>query len=185
MTRLALALVAVALLWPAPVQAQAQRTDFATVARATCDPRPACAIPQRGTITCPGGGEASPSLMPPWCEAGSRTRVRDRLLVYSVVEANDSRVPVGSTIAFRLNMNLDSDTLSGPIWGTYTIEVPDLGTWEGIWVGRARDNTYWTYHVVLHGTGALDGALIMAEGIWRAGQGDRLTGQIVETRRHR
>ena len=184
MSRLAFALVAAALLSPAPVHARPQRTEFATVGMGTCDPRPACVIPQRGTITCPGGGEASPSLMPPWCEAGSRTRVRDRVLVYSVVQSNDSRLPVGSMITFRLNMNLDSDTFSGPIWGTYTVEVPDQGTWEGIWVGQAHSATYWTYQVVLHGTGGLDGLFIRAEGIWRAGEGDRLTGQIVETRQH-
>jgi hypothetical protein len=181
MSKLVLAMAAAALLAPAQVQTQSERTEFETLAKATCSPLPSCALPQRGTITCPGGGEPSPSLMPPWCESGSRTRVRDRMLVYSIVETNDPRV--AGTITFRLNMNLDSDSFSGPIWGTYTLEVPDQGTWEGIWVGKARSATYWSYAVVLHGTGGLDGMYIRAEGVWRAGVGDRLDGEIVEVGR--
>lgn len=182
MSRLVLALVAAALLSPTAVHARPHRTEFATWAVATCTPLPTCAVAQRGTITCPGGGEPSSSPMPPWCGPGSRTRVRDRVLILSVVQANDPRVT--GTISLHVNMNLDSDTFSGPVWGKYTMEVPDLGTWEGIWVGRVQSATYWTYQVVLHGTEGLDGLFLLAEGRWRAGDGDRLTGQIVDARRH-
>lgn len=107
------------------------------------------------------------------------------MLVYSVVQSDDERVAAGATITFRLNMNLDSDSFSGPIWGTYTMQVPGQGTWEGIWVGKAHSATYWTYGVVLHGTAGLDGLFIRAEGTWQAGQGDRLTGEIVDAGHHR
>ena len=181
MSRLIVIIVAVALLSPGAARAQGERTEFDTLAMAACAPLPSCAIPDRGSIACPGGGESSTSLMPPWCPAGTRTRVRDRVLVYTIVETSERRV--SGTITFRLNMNLDSDTFSGPIWGTYKLEVPDQGSWEGTWVGRARTAAYWTYNVVLHGTGELEGLLLRADGVWRAGKGDRLSGVILDTDR--
>jgi hypothetical protein len=180
MSRLLLAMAATALLSPALAAAEPERTEFTALGMATCTPFPMCIVPQRGNIWCPGGGEALPSLMPPWCESGSRTRVRDRVLVYTVVETTDSRV--AGTITLRLNMNLDTDAFKGPMWGTYTLEVPDQGTWEGIWTGWAHSVTYWTYRLMLHGTGGLEGLYVHADAVWRAGQGERLVGHIIDPR---
>jgi hypothetical protein len=168
----------VALLFPAAAHGQAQRSNFETLAKATCSPTPSCAIPQRGTITCPGGDEPSPLLMPPWCSAGSQTHVRNRVLVYTILSTTDRRV--SGTITFNLNMNLDTDSFSGPIWGTYRLEVPDRGSWEGTWEGLAHSGAHWTYRVVLHGAGEFEGLQVRADGEWRAGQGDRLTGVILD-----
>jgi hypothetical protein len=176
MSRLLLSTAAAVLLAPALVSAEPERTEFTTLGMGTCAPFPACLVPQRGDISCPGGGEALPSLFPPWCEAGSRTRVRDRVLVYTVVQTTDPQL--AGTITFRLNMNLDTDTFSGPMWGTYSIEVPDQGRWEGTWTGRAHSVGYWTYRLMLHGTGGLDGLFVRADAVWRVGQGEQLVGYI-------
>lgn len=180
MSRSLLAMAATVLLAPSIVDADSLRTDFTSLELATCTPFPACIVPQRGDISCPRGGEALPSLMPPWCEPGSRTRVRDRVLAYTVVQATDSRV--AGTVTLRLNANLDTDSFSGPMWGTYSIEVPDQGRWEGVWAGWAHSVGYWTYRLVLHGTGGLDGLYLQADAVWRAGQGERLTGHIIDPR---
>ncbi len=150
-------------------------TPFATVARGACAPLPSCAVPLRGNISCPASGEPSSALMPPWCAEG-RTRVRDRMLVYQIVQSTDDRV--SGTVTFRLNMNLDSAMFKGQIWGTYQIEVPGRGVWEGTWEGLAHSATFWTYKVVMFGSGEFEGLMIRADGTWKAGQGDMLNGTI-------
>jgi hypothetical protein len=165
---------------PATASAQRESWDFETVNKNVCSPLPSCALPQRGTITCPGAGvEALPGLMPPWCPAGSRTMVRDRMLTFGVVSTNDERVRGGITMKF--NMNLDTDTFSGHIWGTYLLEVPGRGSWEGMFEGRVNSASMWTYRVVAFGTGEFVGLQLRADGLWKAGQGDRLSGQIQST----
>ncbi len=156
--------------------AQVVTSEFATVAKAVCSPKPSCAIPQRGIISCPGGGEPSIGLMPPWCPPEGRTKVRDRMLVYQILQTTDDRV--SGTVSFRLNMNLDSASFSGPIWGSYLIEVPERGNWEGTWQGTAHSGSFWTYKLVLFGSGEFDGLKIKADGTWKAGEGDMLNGTI-------
>lgn len=146
----------------------------------TCSPLPSCAIPQRGTISCPGAGvDALPGLMPPWCPAGTRTNVRDRMLRFGVVSATDERVR--GTITMRFNMNLDTDTFKGHIWGSYLLEVPDRGAWEGMFEGKVNSLSMWTYRVLAFGNGEFEGLQLRADGLWKAGQGDRLFGEIATT----
>lgn len=125
------------------------------------------------------GIEALPGLMPPWCPAESRTKVRDRMLNFGIVETTDERVQ--GTITMRFNMNLDSDTFSGHFWGTYLLEVPGRGSWEGMLEGKINSATMWTYRVVAFGTGEFEGLQFRADGLWKAGVGDRLTGLIEAT----
>jgi hypothetical protein len=173
---LVLPLVALgALLAPALVASQAKSTEFTVLNMWFAG--------ERGAISCPGGGDPSPSLMPPWCEPGSRTHVRDRALVGKVTESTDPRI--AGAVFTRINLNLDSSTFSGEAWGTYVIEVPERGRWEGIWQGKVHRIDYWTYELVLHGSGEFEGMQIKADGVWPAedGMGERLTGRILETPR--
>lgn len=153
-------------------------TAFRSLAFAVCTPLPSCALPQRGIITCPGGTEISSGPFAPWCSPDSRTKVRGRMLKYGIVESTDPRVAGEVTMLF--NMNLDSSTFTGPFWGSYSIEVPGHGAWEGTLEGKAHSGAFWTYKVVLFGGGELEGFRIRANGEWRAGQGDRLDGRIVD-----
>lgn len=137
------------------------------------------AIPQAGEITCPGGGEPSASLMPPWC-VDSRTKVRNRVLTGLVDTASDPRVQ--GTIKTVMNLNLD-DSFEGPAWGTYEIEVPGRGTWEGTWQGRHRGLRLATYHLVAHGSGEFEGLQLRADLVWQAGKGESITGEIFGLRK--
>lgn len=159
-----------------PAAAQRDRTDFHALAIYT-------AIPERGEITCPGGSEPSPSLMPPWC-GDTRTKVRDRVVTGSIVQSSDWRV--GGATKTVMNMNLDP-SFEGPIWGTYVIDVPGHGTWEGVWQGQYFGPTLATYRLVAHGSGEFEGFELRALLVWQAGKGESITGRIFEppTRRHR
>jgi hypothetical protein len=177
----ALLALAACLVLPLTVRAQREVTDVQTLSKSLCTPMPVCAIPERGSITCPGAGvEALSGLLPPWCPAGSRTSVRDRVLKMWVLQATDDRV--AGSITMRLNMNLDTDTFSGHVWGSYLVDVPGRGSWEGMFEGKVNSASMWTYRVVAFGTGEFDGLQLRADGLWKSGVGDRLTGQISTTR---
>ena len=115
----------------APATAQPNRSEFESHAWYT-------AIPERGAITCPGGGEPASSLLPPWC-GGDRTKVRDRVLTGFIDSTSDERV--AGTIRVVMNMNLDA-SYQGPVWGTYEIQVPGRGAWEGTWQGRSMEGLW-------------------------------------------
>ena len=177
-----LALAASLVLAPGAALAQRQVTDFQSLAiSAACTPFPSCAIPERGSISCPGAGvEAAPTLLPPWCPAGSRTKVRDRVMKMWVLQSNDERV--AGVITMRVNMNLDTDSFSGHAWGSYLIEVPGQGSWEGMFEGTVDSPTMWMYRMVAFGTGEFEGLQMRADGVWKYGVGDMLTGKIATTK---
>jgi len=177
-----LALAASLVLVPGTALAQRQVTDFQSLAKAVaCSPLPSCAIPERGSISCPSAGvEAAPTLLPPWCPAGSRTKVRDRVMKMWVITSTDERV-AGGVITTRFNMNLDTDSFSGHAWGSYLIEVPDRGSWEGMFEGKV-DGPTWTYRVVAFGTGEFEGLQMRADGVTQYGVGDSLRGKIATTK---
>ena len=151
----------------APATAQPNRSEFESHAWYT-------AIPERGDITCPSGGEPASSLMPPWC-VGDRTKVRDRVLTGFIDSTSDERV--AGTIRVVMNMNLDA-SYQGPAWGTYEIEVPGRGAWEGTWQGKFHGGSLGTYRLVAHGSGEFEGLELRAVIVWQAGQGESSTGEI-------
>jgi len=179
---LLLALAASLVLVPGTASAQRQVTDFQSLAiAAACSPFPDCAIPERGSISCPGAGvEAASTLLQPWCPAGSRTKVRDRVMKMRVIKSTDARV--AGVITMRVNMNLDTDSFSGHAWGSYLIEVPDRGSWEGMFEGKVESDMMWTYRLVAFGTGEFEGLQMRADGVWKYGVGDMLTGKIATTK---
>jgi hypothetical protein len=136
------------------------------------------AIPARGSISCPGGGAPLPSLMPPWCP-GSRTAVRQRTLTGAVVETTDPRL--SGTAALVMNMNLD-ESFEGPIWGTYAIDVPGRGTWEGTFEGKWEGPTLASYRLIAHGSGEFEDLELRASLVWQAGKGESWNGFVVEPR---
>jgi hypothetical protein len=103
--------------------------------------------------------------------------IRDRMMVYQIVETSDTRI--SGSVILRFNMNLDSTSFSGHFWGTYLIEAPGRGTWEGLLEGDVNSPTKWTYRVVLFGSGEFEGLQLRADGTWQAGDGDRLRGLIL------
>lgn len=162
---------------------QEEASGFTSLARGACSPLPFCAIPERGEIWCGRGNEGSNQLMAPWCPAEGRTKVRGRELIYYIVQSADDRV--SGPVKLVANMNLDSATLTGHVWGTYHIEVPNRGAWDGTWEGEAEGvMSKWVYKVVLVGSGEFEGLKLTADGVWQAGVGDMLSGEIRQ-RAHR
>jgi hypothetical protein len=83
--------------------------------------------------------------------------------------ATDPRVSGISTVVS--NGNLDPSG-TGPIWGTFVIEVPPSedcqggGRWEATWAGAVSYSEYYCYwHVVTHGvSGCVEGLQASYEG---------------------
>ncbi len=135
------------------------------------------AVPERGDITCPGGGTPAPGLFPPWCPPGTRTEVRDRVLT-GVVTGSDPRL--NGVVTIVMNFDLNSTSFTGPIWGTFKWEIPGKGSWKGIWEGEYNGLPGAAYQFIGHGTEALDGQRLEVHAVWVTGGGERLSGRIIE-----
>jgi len=114
------------------------------------------------TILCPGHTPTSDPMQP--CPEGSRTHVRDGLVISRVI-ADDPRLTGWMTV--ELNANFDAD-FEGPAWGTFSIDVDDEeGTWEGTWQGlRVAEDGHWVATLNVQGRGfggGVDGLKLMAE----------------------
>ena len=115
-----------------------------------------------GTAKCPGYEPTGLPEQP--CPAGSRTHLRDAVIVSQVYSVDD-RVTGSMTIV--LNANWDADA-AGPLWGTFILAVDSGGTWEGTWQGMrervAEDQWTGLLHVVGKGYGGvIDGMKMMVE----------------------
>ncbi|MGC9335363.1 MAG: hypothetical protein ACP5JJ_14515 [Anaerolineae bacterium] len=134
-----LALLIVTVLGPQPATARAVRTEF------TGTETPIQLIDPGDSHVLPNGG------------------VHIRGKVFQAAEvATDPRVSGTSMVVS--NGNLDPSG-TGPIWGTFVIEVPSSqdcqggGRWEGTWAGQVSYSEYYCYwHVVTHGvSGCVEG----------------------------
>ncbi len=131
-----LLLLAIVLLSVSPMSGQAIFTDFTgqTVTKTV--------FLNYGTFFCPGGEPTGP--FPPYapCSPGSRVNFRGVVFQHSET-ASDSRM-IG-TMQIVFNGNTDGWTLgppvgpgSGPVWGTWRMEVTEGGVWEGTYTGDRK-----------------------------------------------
>ena len=115
-----------------------------------------------GTVKCPGYEPVMDPEQPP-CPIGSRTHIRDAVIVTRVF-SDDPRIAGWMTV--ELNANWDAD-FQGPIWGTFSLLLDSDGTWVGTYQGlRAFENGEWVaeLHVSGKGLGGLvDGMKMTAE----------------------
>ncbi len=92
-----------------------------------------------GTFQCPGGDPAGPFPPTPPCTPGSRVHVRG-MLVQHDIQASDPRM--SGRMVFVFNANTDGFTPfgagSGPLFGTWRMEVTEGGTWEGTYTGERK-----------------------------------------------
>lgn len=140
------------------------------------------AIPHRGDISCQGGAPALEKLMPPWCEPGSKTIVRNRELT-GTLNSKDPRT--SGNVSVIMDMDLDSTSYTGKIWGTFLWYIPGKGTWEGTYTGEYNGQTSAAYRYTGHGTGDFQGMHIEVYAIWVAVKGEMLSGHIIEPGRVR
>jgi hypothetical protein len=127
---------------------------------------PSANLPVRGVIKCLGLDNPTPADgdFAPWCPAGTWTTVRGRVLS-GKWETSDPNT-TGSMLLF-FALNLDSTTFTGPVWGTFILDVPGKGTWEGSFAGEyAGQRSVVRY--LGNGDGQFQGSTIMAEAIYEA-----------------
>lgn len=127
---------------------------------------PSANLPVRGVIRCVGLGNPSPadSDFAPWCPAGTWTTVRGRVLS-GKWETSDPDT-TGSMLLF-FAFDVDSATFTGPVWGTFILDVPGKGTWEGSFRGDYAGQRCVTRYVG-NGDGRFQGYTLMAESIYEA-----------------
>jgi hypothetical protein len=118
-------------------------------------------FPFRGVIQCMGAGNPAPADQdtPPWCPAGTRTVVTNRILTGKWVMSDAS---VSGNMTWFMNFNVDSATFTGPWWGEFMLDVPGKGTWQG-WFWGESSGAYMAYRAIGIGTDGLDKCTIMIE----------------------
>jgi len=116
----------------------------------------------RGVIQCVGLGNPAPADqdMPPWCPAGTRTVVTNRILAGGKWVMSDPNV--SGNITWFMNFNVDSATFTGPWWGEFMLDVPGKGTWQG-WFRGESSGAYMAYRLIGIGTDGFDKCTIMVE----------------------
>jgi len=127
---------------------------------------PAANLPVRGVIKCLGLDSPTPADrdFAPWCPAGTWTSVRGRVLS-GKWETSDPNT-TGSMLLF-FGFSVDSTTFAGPVWGTFILDVPGKGTWEGSFLGEyAGQRGVMRY--LGNGDGQFQGCTLMAESVYEA-----------------
>jgi len=136
--------------------------EFTGTASMASDPaNPNTSYPVRGFVQCIGGGNPAPADrdLPPWCPPGTRTEVKARV-VLGKWETSDPNL--NGTMRWYLNFQVDSATFAGDWWGSFVLQVPGKGTWEGrVW--GETSGIQMNYRLIGIGTGAFDKSTMMAE----------------------
>jgi hypothetical protein len=105
-------------------------TEFSGTEAAKDPANPVASLPFRGSIRCVGGGNPAPSdqIVPPYCPEGTWTVAKGRVLTmrWATSDANTT-----GYITYFMFFSLDSSTYTGPWWGSFVLEVPGKGEWEG------------------------------------------------------
>ena len=118
-------------------------------------------LPVRGVIKCVGAGNPAPADrdLPPWCPPGTRTEVKGRITVGKWVTSDPN---TSGTMRWYINMNVDSATFTGAWWGSFLLDVPEKGTWEGWWWGESVGMQA-ANRLIAVGNGGFDQSTFMAE----------------------
>jgi len=99
---------------------------------------PVGAFLSSGTVTCPGTQPTGNPMQP--CPPGSRMNFRDVSWKSRVM--SPSALLTGWLYS-EGNNNLDADA-TGPVWGTFRIELDAGGVWEGSWTAdRSKTEDVW------------------------------------------
>lgn len=139
---------------------------FAGVESGKVPGNPSANLPVRGVIKCVGMGNPTPADadFAPWCPAGTWTTARSRVLS-GKWETSDPNTTGSMLLYFAFNV--DSTTFTGPVWGTFILDVPGKGTWEGSFVGEyAGQRGVMRY--LGNGDGQFQGSTLMAESVYEA-----------------
>ena len=128
-------------------------------------------IPVRGLVKCQGAGNPAPAdgLMPPWCPPGTQTSALGRILVGKWVTSDPNTT---GDMRWYMNLNVDSATFTGSWWGSFLLDIPGKGTWEGWFWGESaatpnptagEAGNGGTFRLIGIGHGAFEQSSIMVE----------------------
>lgn len=110
-------------------------------------------------------------------EGSMRNHARGLTTVYDTVS---SEPLYDGTSTVVINWNVDWATMTGPMWGTFHLELDAYdGGYTGTWVGKfTGDQRVWVGHGVAHGYGDVDGYKVQFDLAW-APFGDTASGYIL------
>ena len=119
-------------------------------------------IPFRGVIKCLGTGNPSPADtdLPPWRPAGTQTSATNRVMAGKWVTSDPN---TSGDMTWFHNFTLDSVTFAGPWWGSFMLNAPGKGTWQGWYWGESLAGGAWYWRVIGVGFGGFDQSTFMAE----------------------
>lgn len=129
----------------------------------TGSPAPAAVpYPFRGIIKCLGAGDPAPADkdLPPWCPPGTQTSAMNRIQGGKWVTSDPNTT--GDMTWFH-NFTVDSATFAGPWWGSFMLNVPGKGTWQGWYWGEGYAGGTWYLRLIGVGFGGFDQSTFMAE----------------------
>lgn len=135
-------------------------------------------VPVRGLVRCEGADNPSPADkdMPPWCPAGTITTVVGRIVVgkWATSDANTT-----GDIRWYMYFNVDSATFTGPWWGSFILNIPGKGFWEGSFFGEMTTGLS-THRLIGIGHGAFEQCTLMAEISFEDGKPATFSGRYLE-----
>ncbi len=136
--------------------------EFTGTAGMAADPAsPNTNLPVRGMIKCVGADNPAPADQdwPLWCPTGTRTEVKGRITVGKWMTSDPN---TSGTMRWYINMSVDSATFTGAWWGSFLLDVPGKGTWEG-WFWGESIGMKATVRMIGIGSGRFDQSTFMAE----------------------
>jgi len=137
-------------------------------------------IPVRGLVKCVGANNPAPADqdMPPWCPAGTQTTMMGRIVVGKWATSDPNTT---GDIRWYINFSVDSATFNGSWWGSFILDVPGKGTWEG-WFWGESTAALSTYRLIGIGHGGFDQSTFMAEMMQETGKPSTLAGRYLQSK---
>jgi hypothetical protein len=118
--------------------------------------------PVRGVIKCLGAGDPAPAGtdMPPWCPTGTQTSASNRVQAARWTTSDPNTT---GDITWFHNFTVDSATFAGTWWGSFMLNVPGRGMWQGWYWGESYVGGAWQLRLIGVGFGAFNLYTFMAE----------------------
>jgi hypothetical protein len=124
-----------------------------------------------GTVAPPevkcAGGEPTGLPFPHCTEGTQRILGRSEVQTWEPAFLTPNLQPLlGGPITFVVNCNFNA-AYRGPCWGTFTWDIPDVGTWEGQWTAPVMDLMTYESRLSMVGfgrDGAIDGKQLRFDG---------------------
>jgi len=120
--------------------------------------------------TCIGGAPTGGS---PLCTPETRRiRTRHEVQVWEPASMSGPVAPLlNGPLTFKVNCNFNA-AYRGPCWGTFTWDVPGVGSWDGLWIAPVMDLVTYESEFSMVGFGnggSIDGKKLKVDGFSNPG----------------